>query len=82
MRSISVLSLVLAAASALVAGSPLENGAVKRGAEPSTEDDIVEHVVFKRDDVLSPRDLQQAEELGVNIDQSTSAPISPASTPY
>lgn len=71
MPSRSVLALVLAAASALVSGSPLESGAAKRAAELLTDDVVVEHVFFKRGDVYSPRDLQQAGELGVDLEQST-----------
>lgn len=33
-------------------------------------DDIIDHVVFKRDDVLTPRDLELAEMHGVDINES------------
>lgn len=82
MHSLSVLTLVLASASALVAGSPLENSVVKREAEPSAENDIIDHIVFKRGDVLSPRDLLEAEELGVDVEQSMFLKLSRAATTF
>ena len=40
-------------------------------------DDVVEHVVYKRGDVLTPRDLEFAKRHKVDINQSSSPSLVP-----
>lgn len=51
-----------------VVDAAVEDPLDKRGAWD--EADVVEHVIFKRGDVLTPRDLDLAKRHGVDINES------------
>lgn len=70
MALIKFVSAFLAVAATAVTAVPTSSDLAKREDVDAFERGLGETIVFKRDDVLTPRDLELANLHGVNVSES------------